>query len=68
MHVYIKTGGITLLSINESKNCEKKGPKRDKFKRPLKLTKIGTKQAKKKLIFSKKLSLVNKNKSKFINF
>jgi hypothetical protein len=43
MHVYIKIGAIILLLKNGSKNCEKKGPKRGKFNRPLKLTKISTK-------------------------
>jgi hypothetical protein len=42
MHVYIKIGDITLLSKNRSKNCEKKGSKRSKFNKPIKLTKIST--------------------------
>ena len=68
MHVYIKIGGIILLSKNGSKNCEKKVPKRGKSKRSIKPAKIGTKQDKKKWIFNKKLSSVNKNKLNFINF
>jgi hypothetical protein len=43
MHVYIKIEDIVLLSKNGSKNYEKKEPKRGKFNRPLKLTKISTK-------------------------
>ena len=62
MPVYIKIGGFALWSKNGSKNCEKKGPKRGKFKRSLKLIKISTKQVKKKWILDKKLSPVIKNK------
>ncbi len=40
---YVKIGGTTMLSRNGSKNCEKKGPKRDKFKRSIKVTKMSIK-------------------------
>ena len=57
-----------MLSKNWSKNYQKKGSKRGRFKRSRKLKKISTKQDNKKLIFNKKLSSVNKNKLNFINF
>jgi hypothetical protein len=47
-----------LLSKYWSKNHEKKGPKRIKFKRSIKLIKMNTKQANKKWIINKKLSSV----------
>ncbi len=48
MNGYMKIGGITVLSKKGSKNWQKKGAKRGKFKGSVKLTKMSTKQIKKK--------------------